>query len=56
MPIYAYQCTACGFAQDEMQKVSDAVAHRLKRRQQKAGGNEARAPFPRLRHGCVSGV
>jgi len=24
MPIYAYQCTACGFAQDEMQKVSDA--------------------------------
>ncbi|KAB2320257.1 zinc ribbon domain-containing protein [Betaproteobacteria bacterium SCN1] len=24
MPIYAYKCTACGFAQDEMQKVSDA--------------------------------
>ncbi|MFP5380764.1 MAG: FmdB family zinc ribbon protein [Gammaproteobacteria bacterium] len=25
MPIYAYKCSACGFAQDEMQKVSDAV-------------------------------
>ena len=24
MPIYAYKCTSCGFAQDEMQKVSDA--------------------------------
>ena len=24
MPIYAYKCAACGFAQDEMQKVSDA--------------------------------
>lgn len=24
MPIYAYKCTACGFAQDEMQKMSDA--------------------------------
>ena len=25
MPIYAYQCSACGHAQDEMQKVSDAL-------------------------------
>lgn len=25
MPIYAYKCASCGFAQDEMQKVSDAV-------------------------------
>lgn len=24
MPIYAYKCTDCGFAQDVMQKVSDA--------------------------------
>jgi putative FmdB family regulatory protein len=24
MPIYAYKCTSCGFAQDEMHKVSDA--------------------------------
>ncbi|HEY9099063.1 MAG TPA: FmdB family zinc ribbon protein [Thiobacillus sp.] len=24
MPIYAYKCTSCGFAQDEMQKVSDS--------------------------------
>lgn len=24
MPIYAYKCADCGFAQDEMQKVSDA--------------------------------
>lgn len=24
MPIYAYKCSACGFAQDEMQKISDA--------------------------------
>ena len=24
MPIYAYKCTSCGFAQDEMLKVSDA--------------------------------
>lgn len=24
MPIYAYKCSACGFAQDEMLKVSDA--------------------------------
>jgi putative FmdB family regulatory protein len=24
MPIYAYKCAACGYAQDEMQKVSDA--------------------------------
>jgi putative FmdB family regulatory protein len=24
MPIYAYKCTSCGFAQDEMQKVSAA--------------------------------
>ena len=23
MPIYAYKCASCGFAQDEMQKVSD---------------------------------
>jgi len=28
VPIYAYQCTACGFAQDEMQKVSDALLTR----------------------------
>jgi putative regulatory protein, FmdB family len=25
MPIYAYKCSACGFAQDEMQKISDAT-------------------------------
>jgi len=25
MPIYAYKCVSCGFAQDEMQKVSDAM-------------------------------
>ncbi len=25
MPIYTYQCSACGHAQDEMQKVSDAL-------------------------------
>ena len=24
MPIYAYKCSACGFEQDVMQKVSDA--------------------------------
>jgi len=24
MPIYAYKCTACGFAKDVLQKVSDA--------------------------------
>lgn len=24
MPIYAYKCTACGFAQDVMQKMADA--------------------------------
>ncbi|MEQ1663709.1 MAG: FmdB family zinc ribbon protein [Thiobacillus sp.] len=24
MPIYAYKCASCGFAQDEMQKISDA--------------------------------
>lgn len=24
MPIYAYKCSACGHAEDEMQKVSDA--------------------------------
>lgn len=24
MPIYAYKCASCGFAQDEMLKVSDA--------------------------------
>ncbi|MHB1188504.1 FmdB family zinc ribbon protein [Thiobacillus sp.] len=24
MPIYAYKCVSCGYAQDEMQKVSDA--------------------------------
>lgn len=24
MPIYAYQCSACGHAADEMQKMSDA--------------------------------
>ncbi|MDP1927862.1 MAG: zinc ribbon domain-containing protein [Thiobacillus sp.] len=24
MPIYAYKCTSCGFAQDEMLKISDA--------------------------------
>lgn len=23
MPIYAYKCASCGFAQDEMQKISD---------------------------------
>jgi putative FmdB family regulatory protein len=25
MPIYTYKCASCGFAQDEMQKVSDAL-------------------------------
>jgi putative FmdB family regulatory protein len=25
MPIYAYKCVSCGFSQDEMQKVSDAL-------------------------------
>lgn len=25
MPIYAYRCTSCGFARDEMQKMSDAL-------------------------------
>ncbi len=25
MPIYAYKCTACGHAADEMQKISDAL-------------------------------
>lgn len=25
MPIYAYKCTSCDFAQDEMLKVSDAA-------------------------------
>jgi putative FmdB family regulatory protein len=25
MPIYAYKCATCGFSQDEMQKVSDAL-------------------------------
>jgi putative FmdB family regulatory protein len=25
MPIYAYKCTECGFEQDVMQKMSDAV-------------------------------
>jgi putative FmdB family regulatory protein len=25
MPIYAYKCASCGHAQDEMQKVSDAL-------------------------------
>jgi putative FmdB family regulatory protein len=25
MPIYAYKCTDCGFEQDVMQKMSDAV-------------------------------
>jgi putative FmdB family regulatory protein len=24
MPIYAYKCASCGFARDEMQKISDA--------------------------------
>ena len=24
MPIYTYKCASCGFAQDEMQKMSDA--------------------------------
>jgi len=24
MPIYTYKCAACGFAQDEMQKIADA--------------------------------
>ncbi len=24
MPIYAYKCESCGFAQDEMRKVADA--------------------------------
>lgn len=24
MPIYAYRCTSCGFAEDVMQKMSDA--------------------------------
>lgn len=25
MPIYAYKCASCGFAQDEMLKISDAA-------------------------------
>jgi putative FmdB family regulatory protein len=25
MPIYAYKCSACGFAKDVLQKMSDAV-------------------------------
>ncbi|KVW99708.1 FmdB family zinc ribbon protein [Thiobacillus denitrificans] len=25
MPIYTYKCVSCGFAQDEMQKMSDAL-------------------------------
>jgi putative FmdB family regulatory protein len=25
MPIYAYRCTACGHAQDVLQKISDPV-------------------------------
>ncbi|MDP3865001.1 MAG: zinc ribbon domain-containing protein, partial [Rhodoferax sp.] len=25
MPIYAYKCNACGFAQDVLQKMSDPV-------------------------------
>ncbi len=25
MPIYAYKCASCGFSQDEMQKISDAL-------------------------------
>lgn len=25
MPIYAYKCASCGFAQDEMLKISDAT-------------------------------
>lgn len=25
MPIYAYKCTECGFEQDVMQKMSDAI-------------------------------
>ncbi|MDP1644237.1 MAG: zinc ribbon domain-containing protein [Thiobacillus sp.] len=25
MPIYAYKCASCGFSQDEMQKMSDAL-------------------------------
>jgi putative FmdB family regulatory protein len=25
MPIYTYKCASCGFAQDEMQKMSDAL-------------------------------
>lgn len=25
MPIYTYKCASCGFAQDEMQKISDAL-------------------------------
>lgn len=25
MPIYAYQCSACGYARDELQKMSDAA-------------------------------
>jgi len=25
MPIYTYRCVSCGFAQDEMQKMSDAL-------------------------------
>lgn len=25
MPIYAYKCAACGFAQDEMLKITDAA-------------------------------
>ncbi|HUD33550.1 MAG TPA: FmdB family zinc ribbon protein, partial [Variovorax sp.] len=24
MPIYAYKCSACGFAKDALQKMSDA--------------------------------
>lgn len=27
MPIYAYKCGSCGFAQDEMLKISDAPLH-----------------------------
>ncbi len=27
MPIYAYKCAACGFAEDVMQKMADAELH-----------------------------
>ena len=71
MPIYAYKCTSCGFAQDEMQKVSDAQltvcpscgkADYAKQvtaagfALKGSGGNQDRCPFACLRHGCLPGV